>query len=442
LRVSATTDDAPAITAKVHLPERIASSRRGKHRLTAKDRRRIVDYFTTIEESRSDARARLPENYSEKRELETGMAYTLYTKALPVPRDVRFLPRGNWLDDSGPLVEPGVPDFLPQIQSEGTRPTRLDLARWLVDDENPLTARVFVNRLWKLYFGAGISAVLDDLGSQGEAPMHPDLLDWLAVEFMESGWDVKHIVVLILESSAYRQSSVATAEMLERDPDNRLIARQSRFRYEAEMIRDTALSVSGLLNDKVGGASVRPYQPVGYWEHLNFPKRVYKHDEDDRQYRRGLYVHWQRSFLHPSMKAFDAPSREECVAERNMSNTPLQALTLLNDPSYVEAAKAFAARIMAEGGDTVEAKIEWAMRQGILRMPSADEIQILADVYTKRVAEPTMVEETESDEETSAEETPAEATEETPVEEVSPEVAAWTSVARIILNLHETITRS
>jgi hypothetical protein len=267
---------------------------------------------------------------------------------------------------------------------------------------------VFVNRLWKLYFGKGISAVLDDLGSQGEAPVHPELLDWLAVEFMESGWDVKHMVRLITASAAYQQSSVATAALLERDPQNRLIARQSSFRYEAEMVRDSALAVSGLLNTKVGGKSVRPYQPEGYWEHLNFPKREYTHDDDARQYRRGLYVHWQRSFLHPSMKAFDAPSREECVAERMQSNTPLQALALLNDPSFVEAAEAFGRRIQAEGGETVESKITWALQQGLLRDPSEEELQILWEVYEKHGAED----------------------------------IAWTSIARIILNLHETITRS
>ena len=192
------------------------------------------------------------------------------------------------------------------------------------------------------YFGTGLSGVLDDLGAQGEPPVHPELLDWLAVEFMESGWNVKHIVKLITTSNTYRQSSKPTEVLREKDAYNRLVARQSSWRLNAETVRDNALLLSGLLVSKIGGPSVRPYQPIGYYSNLNFPKRTYVHDKGESQYRRGLYTHWQRTFLHPSMMAFDAPSRQECTAERATSNTPMQALTLLNDPTYVEAARVFA----------------------------------------------------------------------------------------------------
>ena len=245
--------------------------------------------------------------------------------------------------DSGEVVQPGVPHFLRQLRKQ-QRATRADLAAWITADDNPLTARVFVNRLWKLFFGSGLSKVLDDVGSQGEPPVHPELLDTLAVEFVDSGWDVKRLVKLIVMSNTYQQSSSVRDELLEHDPFNRLLARQSRFRLDAEMIRDNALAVSGLLVRNVGGRSAKPYQPAGLYRHLNFPARKYQHDTGADQYRRGLYTHWQRQFLHPAMKAFDAPSREECTAERPRSNTPLAALVLLNDPSYVEAARMFAQR--------------------------------------------------------------------------------------------------
>src|SRR5207237_1115649 len=186
---------------------------------------------------------------------------------------------------------------------------------------------------------------LDDIGSQSDAPTHPELLDWLACEFMESGWNVKHVVRLMVTSGAYRQSSTAEREIVQKDPYNKWLARQNAVRLDAEFIRDNALAVSGLVSPAIGGPSVRPYQPDGYWDFLNFPKRNYVADKGESQYRRGLYTHWQRTFLHPSLVNFDAPSREECVAQRSQSNTPQQALTLLNDPTYVEAARVFAARI-------------------------------------------------------------------------------------------------
>ncbi len=319
------------------------------------------------------------------------------------PEPVRVLPRGNWLDDSGPVVDPAVPHFLPQLETAGRRATRLDLARWMVSRENPLTARVFVNRMWKLFFGQGLSRTLEDLGTQGEWPTHPELLDWLAVELVESGWNVKNLVRTIVISAAYRRSSIASKELLERDPYNRFHARQSRFRLDAEMVRDNALAVSGLLSYKRGGPSVFPHQPLGYWAFLNFPPREWDDSTGEDQYRRGLYTWWQRSFLHPSLLAFDASTREECVAERTRSNIPQQALALLNDPTYVEAARTFARRIEEEGGESFDGRIDWAFGRALSREPREVEIRVLRGLYEKH--------------------------------------RDWTSVARVILNLPEFITR-
>ena len=208
-----------------------------------------------------------------------------------------------------------------------------------------------MNRLWKRLYGAGISKVLDDFGAQGEWPTHPDLLDWLALEFVRSGWDMKHMVRLMVTSEAYQRDSQAGRDLIARDPFNRLYARQSRYRVEAELVRDGALAVSGLLARDLGGRSVYPYQPEGYYANCNTfgGDLSYPIEQDENQYRRGMYTFWKRSFLHPSLLAFDAPTREECTAERTVSNTPQQALVLLNDPTYVEAARAFAQRIMAQG---------------------------------------------------------------------------------------------
>lgn len=367
-----------------------------------------------------------------------------YDKSLPKclvsvsgkPRVVRILPRGNWQDESGEVVQPALPGFLAAAASPPSqRLTRLDLAHWLVARDNPLTARVFVNRLWQQFFGTGLSKSLDDLGSQGEWPANPELLDWLACEFMDSGWNVKHLLRTIVMSATYRQTSATTAELHERDPFNRELARQSRFRIDAEAVRDNALSIAGLLSPKIGGPSVKPYQPEGYWENLNFPVRKYRADSGENQYRRGLYTWWQRSFLHPSMLAFDAPTREECAAERARSNIPQQALVLLNDPTYVEAARAFAVRILKEGGADVDSRLTWAWRQSLSRPPRDDERRTLSELLQRQLAH--------------YGQDPADAEKLLKVG-LSPipdgidhaELAAWTNAARVILNLHEVITRN
>jgi hypothetical protein len=352
------------------------------------------------------------------------------------PSETRILARGNFLDESGDIVEPAIPAFLGKLDAgaglvqDKRRATRLDLANWLVSPNNPLTSRVTVNRLWRQFFGTGLSKSLDDLGSQGEWPTHPELLDWLASEFVSSGWDMRRMIRTIVTSAAYRRSSLSTPELDERDPDNRLLARQSRFRVDAETVRDAALSVSGLLAEKFGGPSAKPVQPEGYLTALNFPKREYSASRGDDLYRRGLYTFWQRSFLHPSLATFDAPSREECTINRVNSNTPLQALVLLNDPIYVEAARVFAANILKPGHG-----IDWAFLRATGREPTAAEHRVLTDLHRRSLAD--------------FRRAPADAeglirTGEAPLPAgFKPvEVAAMTMVARAILNMHETITRN
>ncbi|MBI4600508.1 MAG: DUF1553 domain-containing protein [Planctomycetes bacterium] len=358
---------------------------------------------------------------------------TMVTVSVP-PRTVRVLPRGDWLDESGEAVEPAAPRAFPQIEQAG-RATRLDLARWLVSPRNPLAARAFVNRLWSLFFGKGISSRLDDLGTRGEPPVHPELLDWLAVELVESGWDVKRLARLLVTSRTYRQASTETEDSRRRDPENRLLARGSRMRLPAELIRDHALVVSGLLVRTLGGPSVRPYQPEGYYQHLNFPKRTYEADGGEGQHRRGVYIHWQRAYLHPMLKAFDAPSREECTAERPSSNTPLAALVLLNDPTFVEAARAFAARILREGGASPDDRIRWAWREVLSREPEAREAAVLRRLLEDHARE--------CREEGSRAGEILEVGLATAHRDIDPvELAAWSAVARAIFNLDETITRS
>ena len=354
------------------------------------------------------------------------------------PRTIRVLPRGNWMDDSGEIVEPTVPGFLPQIEVEEGRATRLDLANWLTDSKRGVggqTARVMVNRFWQMMFGRGLARVLDDFGGQGEPPVDLKLLDSLALEFMKSRWDVKHMMKLIAMSRTYRQASQPSAELLEEDPLNLLFARQSQFRYPAESVRDSVLAISDLLVDDLNGPSVKPYQPAGYYRHLNFPEREYKADSNAKQWRRGVYMHWQRQFLHPMLKAFDAPSREECTAERPRSNTPLAALVLLNDPTFVEASHAFAAKILTNGGETVEDRVNFAFRNAVSRQANPDEQRLigqLLDDARKNYAENPQA----------AKELLAVGLKRPPKDLDPAELASWTIAARTILSMSETLTRN
>jgi Protein of unknown function (DUF1553)/Protein of unknown function (DUF1549)/Planctomycete cytochrome C len=357
----------------------------------------------------------------------------LITQSGP-PRTTRVLPRGNWLDETGEVVKPATPHFLVSTTISNPRGTRLDLANWLLAKENPLTARVFVNRAWKLFFGAGLARSLEDLGMQGETPSHPELLDHLALEF-QSGWDVKKLVKRIVMSKTYRQSSKPRPELKEVDLNNRLLARQNRFRLDAEFVRDNALSVSGLLAGTIGGPSVKPYQPAGYWVALNFPPREWQNDSGEGLYRRGMYTHWQRSFLQPSLLAFDAPSREECAIERSRSNLPQQALVLLNDPTYVEAARAFGERILRDGGKSPADRIDWLYRQALSRSPTADEAKVLAE-YVAKQSKDYAANEADAKKFLSIGAKPL------PKDLPLGDLAAWTATARVVLNLHEFITRN
>ncbi len=396
-------------------------------------KKEIEQYYLGISPALAGARTGIKALEQEKGQLQKNLPRSLVTVSMN-PREMRILPRGNWLDDSGEVVQPAIPQFLGKLDTGDKRATRIDLANWLISPDNPMTARTFVNRLWKLFFGNGLAKNVDDLGSQGHWPSHPGLLDWLAVEFVESGWDIQHMIELILTSRAYSQSSYATSGALEQDPFNALLARQSRFRVDAEMIRDNALAFGLLLNERLGGRSNKPYQPAGYWRHLNFPTRRYAHDMGENQYRRALYTHWQRSFLHPSLLAFDAPSREECTAERPRSNTPLQALVLLNDITYVEAARAFAIRIINEGGKDPKSRIDWAMNVALSRNGNAQEVKLLGDLQAAQLKRYLADEKAAIELNTVGLQTP-------PKEIPPAELASWTAIARTILNLHETITR-
>lgn len=416
-------------------PEIVAAAQVPPAKRTEEQRARLKTHFAGITPLLEPTRTALTQAQESLRSLLASMPRTLVSEALPEPRETRILRRGNWLDDGGDVVKPAVPHFLPQQGVTDRRLTRRDLAEWITAPDNPLTARVMVNRLWKQFFGVGLSKKLEDIGAQGEWPSHPALLDWLACELRDSGWNLKHVVRLMVTSATYRQSSRGTEALREVDPDNRWLARQSAFRIDAEFVRDLALSASGLLVHQFEGPSSKPYQPAGYYSQLNFPKREYEADRDENQYRRGLYTHWQRTFLHPSLAAFDAPTREECTAERVRSNSPQQALVLLNDPTYVEAARVFAERILREGGTTVRDRLRFAFREALSRQPRPDEYRILGNLLADHARE-------YSADAGAAEQLLATGNRPVPEDLRRDELAAWTSVARVIFNLHETITRS
>ena len=313
------------------------------------------------------------------------------------------------------------------------------MGRWLVTPVSDggageFTARVTANRIWSVFFGGGLCRSVGDLGGQGELPDHPQLLDRLAMEFVRSGWDMRSLIRTIVTSRTYRQSSDGSAALLASDPENRLLARQGRWRLPGESVRDAVLFTGGLLVEQLGGESVHPYQPAGYYRHLNFPQRDYKADTDARQWRRGLYVHWQRMFLHPQLLAFDAPSREECTAARMRSNTPKAALVLLNDPTFVEAARALAQRALREGGATDVERITFLWQQALSRPPEAAELTIVTGLLARRR------EEFARDAKAavallSVGIAPRDKTLD------AAELASWTATARSVLNLHETIAR-
>jgi hypothetical protein len=357
---------------------------------------------------------------------------TMVMEEMPVPRETFVLLRGQY-DKHGEKVTPGLPASLQDHGAKSGGLNRLGFARWLVDRDNPLTARVTVNRYWQHFFGIGLVKTAGDFGAQGEWPSHPELLDWLATEFMDSGWNVKAIQRLIVTSAAYRQSSKVTPALLAADPENRLLARGPRFRLPAEAIRDQALAASGLLVERVGGPSVKPYQPSGLWRELTGTE-VYVPDHGEKLYRRSLYTFWKRTVAPPALVTFDAAGRETCVVRQSRTNTPLQALNLMNDVTFVEAARVLAQRAMREGGATPEGRITLAFRLATARAPRPAELRVLLDGYRRHLAD------YRQDEKAARKLTTiGEAPRDEKLDVA--ELAAYTTVAGVILNLDEVVTK-
>jgi hypothetical protein len=355
---------------------------------------------------------------------------------LEKPRDTFVLARGDYRNRTD-KVEPGTPSVLPPLGVQG-RANRLHLAQWLVNPSHPLTARVAVNRYWQMYFGTGLVKTAENFGSQGEPPSHPELLDWLASEFIKIGWDVKAMQRLIVTSAAYRRASHVAPGLLEKDPENRLLARGPRYRLPAEMIRDNALAVSGLLNEQIGGKSVFPYQPPGLWEEMafgdGFSMQTYVQSHGADLYRRSLYTFWKRTSPPAQFATFDAPDREKCTARRTTTNTPLQALVLLNDPTYLEAARTIAGRVMQEGGKSDKRRAALAFELAALRQATNDELALLTTLAKEQRtyfrSQPKEAEALLKNGESTYDEALPPA-----------ELATWTLVASTILNLDETVSK-
>ncbi|MCH1500314.1 MAG: DUF1553 domain-containing protein, partial [Akkermansiaceae bacterium] len=365
----------------------------------------------------------------QKSDSEKNLPTTMVMVEMKNRKPAHVLMRGDF-QQPGEQVQPDVPAIFPRLPEDQPR-NRLGLAHWLTDPKHPLVARVTVNRLWAQFFGTGLVKTMGDFGTQGGWPSHPHLLDWLAADFIESGWNVKALQKKILLSETYRQSSINRGRFLETDPNNRLLARAPRFRHSAEEIRDTALAVSGLLNRKIGGPSVKPYQPDGYLSSIG---KKWKVAQGESLYRRGLYTFWRRTMLYPSFQIFDAPSREFCSVDRPRTNTPLQALVTLNDPTFVEAARVLGEKLAGTNGN-VETRLRAAFRNILARAPSAAEIALLKRTHNEQL------EHFRTDaKEGSA---PLAKTGASPSAEGvdTAEAAAWTVVAQILLNLDETLTR-
>jgi len=403
-----------------------------------------------IPEADAARRVHIGKLRKQRENLDRHVPTTMVMSEMEKPRDAFILVRGQY-DKTGEKVKPGVPASLSPLPAAAPS-NRLGLARWLVDPAHPLTARVAVNRYWQMYFGTGLVKTAEDFGAQGEQPSHPELLDWLAVEFpapsaapagsgSSTAWDMRALLRLIVTSATYRQSSAVSPLLLAHDPENRLLARGPRMRLQAEFIRDQALAVSGLLNDKIGGASVSPYQPGGLWEELasrqdgsNWTAQTYTQSHGPDLYRRTMYTFWKRTSPPPTLSTFDAPDRETCTVRRARTNTPLQALVLLNDPTYVEAARKLAERIMSEAGPTADERIALAFRLATARQPSANELAVLKQTFKDQwaffradagaAAKLLKVGEAPRNEKLDA-----------------AELAAWTTVASVILNLDETVTK-
>jgi hypothetical protein len=371
-------------------------------------------------------------------DLTRSMVHTLVFKDQPKMRDSFVMQRGNY-DQPGDKVERGTPAFLPALAvAEGKAADRLDLAQWLVSADQPLTPRVAANRLWQQFFGVGLVKTSEDFGLQGEPPAHPELLDWLAAEYRAGGWNTRRMVRLLVTSQAFRRASEVSPEQLAADPENRLLARGPRFRLDAEQIRDNALAVSGLLVPTLGGKGTKPYQPPNIWEPVGFGgsnTRSYKQDSGEALYRRTLYTFVKRTAPHPALVNFDAPNREQFCGRRERSNTPLQALQLMNDIQHVEAARALAARTLVEAAADDAERIEWLFQTVLARSPSAEEATIVADTLAGNRTR------YEADHE-AARQAIAHGESKPPAGLAPAELAAWTLVTNLMLNLDETLTRN
>ena len=393
-------------------------------------------YLIQVEPSYSQLTEQLEEFRLQQRQLEAQVATTLVFRERSELREAFVLNRGEY-DQHGKKVERKTPEFLPPLDEKLSR-DRLGLATWLVTDEHPLTSRVAANRFWQQVFGIGIVETSEDFGSQGSPPSHPALLNWLAVEFRDGGWNVKALMKQLVLSATYRQSSQTTPELIECDPQNRLLAHGPRYRLDAEMLRDQALSISGLLIDQVGGPSVKPPQPAGLWKSVGYSGSNtvdFLNDEGpEKVYRRSLYTFWKRTSPPPQMTTFDAPSRESCMMRRERTNTPLQALLLMNEQQYIETARSLAERILIEGGLSPEERIEWAFETATLRTPTNREIDNLTtahnhfrQAYSGNVSEAKRL--------VAVGESSAEKTLDTV------ELATWTMMANVLLNLDEVVTK-
>jgi hypothetical protein len=377
-------------------------------------------------------------NLEERRAVLTEKFPTMVMNIAEKPRETFVLARGDYSQPTE-RVQAGIPRVLPDMPQDAPS-NRLGLARWLVQPDHPLTARVAVNRIWQMLFGNGLVRTAADFGTQGEYPTHPELLDWLALEFVDSGWDTKELVRRIVHSATYRQSSVATEDSLSEDTNNRFLSRGPRFRLPAEFVRDGALQVSGLLVPRVGGPSVNPYMPGDLWREVSHygstpaTAQTFVQDHGEKLYRRSMYTYWKRTMPPPNMAAFDAPNRETCVVQRADTNTPLQALVLLNDVQFVEASRAFAERILAHSSDDLR-RLQWAWKECLSRAPSEKELAIASGALARErqrfAGDPQAAIEYLANGESKRDETIA------PTEH-----AAWAQVSALLLNLSETVTRN
>ena len=398
----------------------------------AKNRLKAFWYQTRSLEHRKLARE-LTLLREEQAAVDAAVPFTMVAKERDKRRETHLLVRGEY-DQKGEVIPPGLPAILPPMP-RGAPTNRLGLAQWLVDPSNPLTARVTVNRYWQQYFGNGFVKTAEDFGAQGEPPSHPELFDWLATEFVRTGWDIRHVQRLIVTSSTYRQSSKHTPALASKDPENRLLARGPRFRFDAETLRDTALSVSGLMIDRRGGRSVKAWEPAGLWEAVSYRNsQSFVADRGEGQYRRSLYTYWKRQSPPPNMLILDAPTRESCVVKRPRTNTPLQALALLNDPQFVEPSRAFAQRVIREGGKTTRSRLEYAFMLVTSRKPTRDEVKVLEDVLAKQTADFR-----KSGDAAGKFLSIGEFTADPTINQA--DLAAWTTIASMLLNLDETMTK-